>query len=127
MERVIVMSAGAVIAVCALVYLIKLLVLQLTGSVKNAEVVAVREVKQGTFVHTLRFDFNGKMIEKDDKTGYSQPFSKGDVLEIVCSKKNPEKFEYVSALRKNIAVSAVLLVMSVLIVVRFAFFVTDSL
>lgn len=125
MERIIVISAGTIIAVCALVYLVKLLILQFTGIKKNAEVVAVKEIKQGVYVHTLRFDFNGKITEKDDKTGYSQPFSKGEIHEIVCSKRNSEKFEYANALKKNIAISALLMIMSVLIVVRFAFFVVE--
>lgn len=125
MERILCITAGAVIAVAALVYIIKLLILQFTGLKKDAEVVAVREIKQGTYVHTLKFDFKGKVVEKDDRTGYSQPFSKGDVLKIVCNKKNSNKFEYAEALRKNIIIACVLLVMSVLIVVRFAFFVTE--
>lgn len=125
MERILCITAGAVIAVATLIYIIKLLILQLTGLKENAEVVAVKEPKQGTFVHTLRFDFNGKIVEKDDRTGYSQPFSKGDVLKIVCSKKNPDNFEYANALRKNMIIAGVLVLMSLLIVVRFAFFVTE--
>lgn len=126
MERIAVITVGAVIAVAVAVYIVKLLILQFTGSKVNAEVVAVREVKQGTYVHTLKFDFNGKIVKKDDKTGYSQPFSKGDVLQIVCSKKSPDNFEYANALRRNIAIASVLLVMSLLIIVRFAFFVTEQ-
>lgn len=125
MERLFCITAGAVIAAASLVYIVKLLILQFSGLKKNAEVTAVREIKQGTFVHTLQFDFNGKIVRKDDKTGYSQPFSKGDVLEIVCSRKNPDSFEYADALRKNIITASVLLIMSVLIVLRFAFFVAD--
>lgn len=125
MERIICITAGAVIAVAALVYIIKLLILQLTGLKEEAEVVAVKEPKQGTFVHTLRFDFNGKIIEKDDRAGYSQPFSKGDVLKIVCSRKNPDSFEYADALRKNMIIAGVLVLMSLLIVIRFTFFVTE--
>lgn len=125
MERIAVIAVGAVIAVAALIYIVKLLILQLTGTKKNAEVVAVREIKQGTYVHTLQFDFDRKIVYRDDKTGYSQPFSKGDVLKIVCSKKSPDKFEYATALRKNIIVAGVLLLMSLLIIVRFAFLVTE--
>ncbi|MCM1133360.1 MAG: hypothetical protein NC340_07800 [Ruminococcus flavefaciens] len=125
MERILCMSAGAVIALCTLVYLVKLLVLWLTGLKINAEIIKSREVKQGSYVHTLRFDFNGRTVEKDDRTGYSQPFAKGEIHKIVCSKKSPDKFEYADALRKNMIVATVLLVMSLLIVVRFAFFVTE--
>lgn len=125
MERIAVITVGAVIAVAALFYIVKLLILQVTGSEKDAEVIAVREIKQGTYVHTLQFDFDGKIVRRDDKTGYSQPFSKGDVLKIVCSKKSPDKFEYATALRKNIIVAGVLVLMSLLIIVRFTFLVTE--
>lgn len=125
MERILCITAGAVIAVAALVYIIKLLILQFTGLKEDAEVVAVKEPKQGTFVHTLRFHFNGRIVEKDDRTGYSQPFSKGEIHKIVCSKKNPDNFEYTDALRKNMIVAGVLVLMSVLIIIRFAFFVTE--
>lgn len=125
MERILCITAGAVIAVAALVYIIKLLILRFMGLKEDAEVVAVKEPKQGTFVHTLRFHFNGRIVEKDDRTGYSQPFSKGEVHKIVCSKKNPDNFEYADALRKNMIVAGVLVLMSVLIVIRFAFFVTE--
>lgn len=125
MERIAVITVGAVIAVAALVYIVKLLILKVTGSEKDAEVIAVREIKQGTYVHTLQFDFDGKIVRRDDKTGYSQPFSKGNVLKIVCSKKSPDKFEYATALRKNIIVAGVLVLMSLLIIVRFTFLVTE--
>ena len=125
MERLICMSAGAIIAICAFIYFVKLLILNFGGFRTDAEVVAVKEYKHGSFVHTLKFNFNGKIIEKDDKTGYSQPFSKGEIKKIVCSKKSPDKFEYASALQKNIAISGMLIIMSVLIVIRFAFFVVD--
>lgn len=123
MERIIVAAAGALAALGGLVFLIKLLILRLGGVRTNAEVIAVKEPEQGRYVHTLRFVHNGKTVEQDDKTGYSQPFSKGDMLEIVCSRSSPEKFEYTAALNKNLIISGVLIVMAVLIVVRFAFFV----
>lgn len=125
MERLICMSAGAIIAVCAFIYFVKLLILKFTGFETDAEVTAIKEYEHGSFVHTLKFRFNGEFIEKDDKTGYSQPFSKGEIKKIVCSKKIPDKFEYANALQKNIAISGVLIVMSVLIVIRFAFFVVE--
>lgn len=125
MERLICMSVGAIIAVCAFIYFVRLLILRFAGFETDAEVIAVKEYECGSFVHTLKFRFNGEFIEKDDKTGYSQPFSKGEIKKIVCSKKSPDKFEYANALQKNIAVCGVLIIMSVLIVIRFAFFVVD--
>lgn len=125
MERYIVASVGAVIAAAAVIYLVKLLFMWFTGIKTTGEIIAVREPKQGTFVHTLRYSVDGRTIESDDKTGYTQAFSVGDRLEIVCRRKSPESFEYTSALKKNIIISAVLIVMSVLIVIRFMFFVTE--
>ncbi|MDE6775499.1 MAG: hypothetical protein K2J37_04280, partial [Ruminococcus sp.] len=121
MERYIVASIGAIIAAAAVIYLVKLLVMWFTGIKTTGEVIAVREPKQGTFVHTLRYCADGKNIVSDDKTGYSQAFSVSDRLEIVYRRRLPERFEYTSALKKNIIVSAVLVVMSVLIVIRFMF------
>lgn len=123
MERIIVVSAGILAALGGLIFFIKLLILRIGGVRTNAEVIAVKEPKQGYFVHTLRFDHNGKIVEQDDKTGYSQPFSKGDMMEITCSRTSPEKFEYTTALNKNLIISGVLIAMSILIVIRFAFFV----
>ena len=125
MERIIVGVVAAVIAAAALVYFVKLLALYVGGERKTAEVVAVREPKQKVFVHRLRFEHGGEIVEHDDKTGYSQPFSVGDEQEIICSKRHADKFEYAVALKRNMVISLVLAAMSVLIVLRFAFFVTD--
>lgn len=125
MERIICVSVAVLIAVVGLTYLIKLLILKFTGFTTKAQIIAVKEPRKGVYVHTLRFLFDGKTVEKDDKTGYSQPFSKGDFKKIVCSKKNPDRFEYAEALQKNIIIAGILILMSVLIVVRFVFFVIN--
>lgn len=125
MERIMVGAVAAVIAVAALVYFIKLLALYVGGERKTAEVVAVREPKQKVFVHRLRFEHGGEIVEHDDKTGYSQPFSVGDEQEIVCSKRRADKFEYAAALKRNMVISLVLVAMSILIVLRFAFFIIE--
>lgn len=126
MVRILVIAAGAIIALAGLIYLIKLMILRFGGVRIMAEVVSAREPKQGYYVHKLRFEHNGKIVEKDDSTGYSQPFSVGEQLEIICSKSNPEKFEYVGALKKNMIIATVMIVMSILIVLRFMFAVTDD-
>ncbi len=125
MERIIVGAVASVIALAALVYFIKLLVLYIVGERKTAEVVAVREPKQEVFVHRLRFEHSGEIVEYDDKTGYSQPFSIGEEQEIVCSKRRADKFEYAAALKRNMVISLVLAAMSVLMVLRFAFYVIE--
>ncbi|MBR3970749.1 MAG: hypothetical protein IKJ87_06690 [Ruminococcus sp.] len=126
MVRILVIAAGAIIALAGLVYLIKLMILRFGGVRTMAEVVSAREPKQGYYVHKLRFEHKGKIVEKDDSTGYSQPFSVGEQLEIICSKSNPDKFEYVGALKKNMIIATVMIVMSILIVLRFMFAVTDD-
>ena len=83
MERIICMSVALLIAFGGLIYLIKLLILKFTGFKTKAQIIAVKEPRKGVYVHTLRFLFDGKTVEKDDKTGYSQPFSKGDVKKIL--------------------------------------------
>ena len=126
MERYIVAAVGGIIALAALFYLIKLLILRFTGIRAKAEVIAVTEPKQGSYVHRLRFEAEGRMVESEDKTGYSQPFSKGEVRDIVCSRRDPKRFEYVQQLSRNIVIAGILLIMAVLIVLRFMFFVTDG-
>lgn len=125
MERIICASVAVLIAVSGLGYLIKLLILKFTGFTTEAQIIAIKEPKKGVYVHTLKFIFNGKTVEKNDKTGYSKPFSKGEIKRIICSKKNSDKFEYAEALRKNIVIAGILILMSILIVVRFAFFVSE--
>ncbi len=126
MLRIVVISAGAIIALAGLVYLIKLMILRFGGVRAVGEVIAVKEPQRGQYVHTLRFEYNGKIVEKDDKTGYSQAFAVGEQLEICCSKRNPDKFEYVKEINKNMIIALVLIVMAVLIMLRFAFWVTDD-
>lgn len=126
MVRIVVIAAGAIIALAGLVYLIKLMILRFGGVRTMAEVVSAREIKQGYYVHKLRFEHNGKIVEKDDSTGYSQPFSVGEKLEIICSKSNPDKFEYAGALKKNMIIATVMIAMSILIILRFMFGVTND-
>ncbi|MBR6580056.1 MAG: hypothetical protein IKK66_10625 [Ruminococcus sp.] len=126
MVRIVVIAAGAIIALAGLVYLIKLMILRFGGVRVLAEVVSAREIKPGYYVHKLRFEHNGKIVEKDDSTGYSQPFSVGEKLEIICSKSDSEKFEYVGALKKNMIIAAVMIIMAILIVLRFMFWVDDD-
>ncbi len=126
MIRLVVIAAGAIGALAGLIYLIKLMILRFGGVRIMAEVISACELKQGHYVHKLRFEHNGKIVEKDDSTGYSQPFSVGERLEIICSKTNPDKFEYVGALKKNMIIATVMIAMSILVTLRFTFFVTND-
>ena len=126
MVRYICIAAGAWIAAQGAVYLIRLIVLRLYGIRTTAEVIGAKEPKQGSYVHTLRFEHNGKMVEKDDKTGYSQPIDIGSEVTIICNRKDAGKFEYASALKKNMIISLVLIGISILLILRFSLFVTES-
>lgn len=99
---------GIVIALFGAVYLIKLMLLKKSGVETVAEVIAVREKKKGAYVHTLRF---GEW-EKDDTSGFSQPFNVGDMKEIVYNPKKPSQFEYKEELKKNIIIAAALIAMA---------------
>lgn len=126
MIRIVVIAAGAIIALAGLVYLIKLMILRFGGVRTMAEVVSACEIKPGYYIHKLRFEHNGKIVEKEDSTGYSQPFSVGEKLEIICGKSNPDKFEYAGALKKNMIIATIMIAMSILIILRFMFGVTDD-
>lgn len=126
MLRTIVIAVGAIIALAGLIYLIKIMLLRFGGIRTVGEIIAVKEPQRGQYVHTLRFEHKGKIVEKDDKTGYSQAFSVGEQCEIICSKSNPDKFEYTKELNKNIIIALVLIAMAILIMLRFAFGVIDD-
>lgn len=125
MVRYVCIAAGVIIAVLGLGYLGKLLILRFFGVRTKAEVIKVTEPEKGKYVHTLSFEHNGKTVVKDDRSGYSQPFLVGEEMTVICSKSDPGKFGYERELNKNILITLVLIVMAVLVVVRFAFFVTE--
>lgn len=105
---------GIVIALCGAVYLVKLMLLKKSGVEIAAEVIAVKEKKKGTYIHTLRF---GEW-ENDDTSGFSQPFNIGDMKEIVYNPKNPSQFEYKEELKKNIIIAGVLIGMALVFSAR---------
>lgn len=123
--RYVVIAAAAAIVLAAIFFLGKKLALIIAGADAEAEVVSSRERKQGEYVHTVEFELNGKKIRSEDKTGYSQAMHPGELRRIKVSRKNPEIFEYADTLRLHIIASAVMAVLGVLIILRFAFFVTE--
>lgn len=109
---------GLIIAAAGAVYLIKQLRLKRSGRVVLAEVINVTEKKKGTYVHTLRFELDGRTIEEDDRTGYSQPFSVGETKLIVLDPEKPEVFEFEDDLKKNITMAGALIVAALIFSIR---------
>ena len=109
---------GLVIAAFGTVYLIKQARLRKHGRVILAEVLSAVEKKKGVYVHKLRFELDGKTIEQDDRTGYSQPLKEGETKLIVLDPKKPEVFEYEDELKKNIIMAAVLVAVALMFSIR---------
>lgn len=122
MLRYVVASVGGIFALCGLGYFFSLLWLKIFGNMAEAEVVSSRKRDDGLYVHTLRFEDGSS---REDKTGLSQPISSGTVKSVVQSRSNPNRFEYTEQLNKNIVISLILVIFSVLIVVRFLFGVIE--
>lgn len=123
--REVVIAAAAFAALAALFFFVKKLALMIGGAEAVAEIVSSRERKQGEYVHTVEYELDGKKITAEDKTGYSQAIPAGETRRIRVSRNTPEIFEYADTLRLHIIALAAMEVLSVLMIVRFAFFVTE--
>ena len=102
--------------------------LKKNGVQTEAEVIAVSEdTRKGRggmrtvsgYIHTLRYEVKGKMIEAKDRTGYVQPFSKGSEHTIIYSRKNPEIFDYAEQIDRNIRLFGGLAAVGAVFAVRF--------
>ncbi len=123
--QIAVITAAAAIVLAALFFLVKKLALMIGGELLEAEIISFREPKQGEYVHTVEFELNGRKVTAEDKTRYSQAIPVGETRLIKVSRKDPEIFEYADTLRLHIIAAAVMAVLGVLMIIRFAFFVTD--
>ena len=122
---------GLVIALIAAVFLVRLIILNKRGIVVLAEVIAVKEKKHKTrfkterktdsYIHTMRYKIGEKMLEADDRAEYIQPFEVGSTHLIVCNPKNPEKFEYESDIKRNIALFAIMAAVAVVFSLKWIF------
>ena len=119
---------GLVIMVGALAFLIRNIMLKKNGVQTEAEVIAVSEdTRKGRggmrtvsgYIHTLRYEVKGKMIDAKDRTGYVQPFSKGSVHTIIYSRKTPEIFDYAEQIERNIRLFGGLAAVGAVFAVRF--------
>ena len=109
---------GLIIASVGAVYKMKQLRLKKHGRVILAEVVKVTEKKKNTYVHTMRFELDGKTIEEDDRTGYSQPFKEGETKLIVLDPEKPEIFEFEEDVKRNITMAAALVAVALVFSIR---------
>ena len=110
MNNIIIAIAGIGVMLWGLVFLLRNIMLKKNGIETEAEVIKVaedtRKAKGGRavngYIHTLRYEAKGKVIEAKDRTGYVQPLKKGSVQTIIYSRKNPEIFEYAEQIDRNI-------------------------
>ncbi len=109
---------GLIIAAVGALYMMKQLRLKKHGRVILAEVVKVTEKKKNTYVHTLRFELDGKTIEQDDRTGYSQPFKEGETKLIVLDPEKPEIFEFEEDVKRNVTMAAALVAVALVFSIR---------
>ncbi|MBO5571554.1 MAG: DUF3592 domain-containing protein [Ruminococcus sp.] len=128
MKYILIALAGLVIMVGALAFLIRNIMLKKNGVQTEAEVIAVGEdTRKGRggmrtvsgYIHTLRYEVKGKMVEAKDRTGYVQPFSKGSEHTIIYSRKNPEIFDYAEQIDRNIKLYGGLAAVGAVFAVRF--------
>ena len=112
-------AIGLIIMAVAAINLKNMLRLKKRGVTVLAEVVGVSEITRGKnkqidgYTHTMRFEFGGKTVEAEDRTGYNTAFEVGSKQLIICDPEDPEKFEYEDALKKNITLFAVMLAVTI--------------
>ncbi len=110
-------------AVIALASAVRFFIILKAGKRINAEIVKSREIKQGCYVHTLRFEYKNKTYEKEDTAEYSEPIPKGETREIVFNPKKPQKVHFTSELKKGAVLSLGVVLGGILLVLRFRYWV----
>ena len=128
MKYILIALVGLIIMIGAMVFLLRNIMLKKNGVQTEAEVIAVSEdTRKGRggmrtvsgYIHTLRYEVKGKVIEAKDRTGYVQPFSKGSEHTIIYSRKTPEIFDYAGQIDRNIRLFGGLAVVGAVFAVRF--------
>ena len=128
MKYIILAVIGLAVMLVSLALLVRNIGLKKNGIQTDAEVIGVsedtRKAKGGMrtvsgYIHTLRYEANGKTVEAKDRTGYVQPFSKGAVHSIVYSRKSPEIFDYAEQIDRNIKLFGGLAAVGAVFAVRF--------
>lgn len=111
-------AIGLIIAAFGGVFLTRELRLKNKGRSVLAEIASVREKKKRTYVHTLRFELDGKTIEREDRAGYSEPMKVGETKLIAVDPEKPEVFEYEDDLKKNITLTAAMIAVALAFSIR---------
>lgn len=135
MRDIIFACAGFIIAIGGGVYLARLLYYKKFGVAAKAEVLDANEVlkRKGAilgsvifvgkrvdhYMHTMRYDFDGRTYEEQDRAGYTQPLKIGSTHIILCDPKNPKKFKFEEDVAKHITIAAALVAVAVLFAGRF--------
>lgn len=101
----------------------KLIYLKIKGKLILAEVTSVTEKKDRrgaitAYVHKLSFEIDGKKYEKSDRTGFSQPLKVGEKQLIYVNPIKPESFEYEKELKKNIIITAIMIVVALVFSIK---------
>lgn len=104
---------GLTIAAVAAAYMLRLILLKKRGQLVLAEVKEVREKKNRkgmttAYIHRMKFEYDGKVYEKDDRAGFNQAFALGTKKLIRFNSSDPSKFEYEDEIKKNIIIAGVL-------------------
>ncbi len=123
MKEIIWGGIGLIIAICAAVYMIRLILLKRKGQLVLAEVVEVREKKNRkgmtvSYIHRMKFECGGKTYEKDDKAGFNQPLKIGEKKLIWVNPADLSRFEYDDEIKKNIIIAGVLVGVAVIFSLR---------
>lgn len=114
---------GLIIAVIAAIYMVRLILLKMRGELVLAEVVEIREKKNRkgmtvSYIHRMKFEYNGKSYEKDDRAGFNQPIAVGTKKLIRFNGSDSSKFEYEDEMKKNIIIAGVLAGLAVVFSIR---------
>lgn len=127
MGDLILVFVGIAIAVAGLVYLAKLMFFKKFGVIVKAEVLDAKAItrKRGrqasSYVHTLRYEFNGKTFEEQDRAGYSEPFGVGSTQLLLCDPKDGKKFKFEADIDSHIKVAAALVAAGLVFAGRFLY------
>lgn len=109
---------GVIIAVCGAAYMFSLIRLKNKGQLVLAEIISVREKKRNAYVHTLRFTVGDVVYEKEDRSGFNQPFKIGEKQLVFVDSVKPERFEYETEVKKNIVIAGVMIAAALAFSVR---------
>lgn len=127
MGNLILAIAGIAIAVEGFAYLAYLMYFKKKGVLVKAEVtdVQAKPTKKGRpvngYVHTMKYEANGKSYEEQDKADYSEPLKVGSTHLLLCDPKDPKIFKFEADIDSHIKVAAALIAAGVIFAGRFMY------